>query len=180
MDDCHHRREQAVNDPYRFRPLEEGTPPTHRILELLSARLGPARMERGMWDCECYMHRGLVQSDLTCRAGGADEAARVLAGITHEKLNDTGLTGTAAMLDNYTVPKTWYEGLIARGKGDESAALTAFTAARRTVEQDLDECCVEAKTVAMLSLIHAELGNRDEAVTQARHAVEMLPVASVG
>ncbi|MEP6685525.1 MAG: tetratricopeptide repeat protein [Verrucomicrobiota bacterium] len=113
---------------------------------------------------------------LSLMAHDYDEGARVLAASTHEKLNDNGLTGTAAMLDGYTVPKTWYAGLVARGRGDESAALAAFAAARLTVEHDLNECCVDAKTVAMLSLLHAELGDRDEAVQHARRAVELLPI----
>ncbi len=106
-----------------------------------------------------------------------DEGARLLNASTHEKLNDSGLTGTAAALDEYTMPKTWYAGLIARGRGDESAALAAFTAARNTVESELERCSSNAKTVAMLGLLHAELGNKTEAVQQTRRAVELLPIS---
>jgi TolB-like protein/tetratricopeptide (TPR) repeat protein len=114
---------------------------------------------------------------LSLMAHDYTEAARLLAASTHEKLNDYGLTGTAVTLDGYTVPKTWYAGLVERGRGDESAALAAFAAARRTVESDLEEGSKNARTVAMLGLLHAELGNKTDAVQQVRRAVELLPIA---
>jgi TolB-like protein len=114
---------------------------------------------------------------LSLMAHDYNEGARLVAASTYEKLNDTGLTGTSFMLDEYTVPKTWYTGLIERGRGDESAALTAFAAARRSVESDLEECSNNAKTVAMLSILHAELGNRDDAVHHARRAADLLPIS---
>jgi TolB-like protein/tetratricopeptide (TPR) repeat protein len=114
---------------------------------------------------------------LSLMAHDYNEGARLVAASTYEKLNDTGLTGTSFMLDEYTVPKTWYAGLIERGRGDESAALTAFAAARRSVESDLEECSNNAKTVAMLSILHAELGNRDDAVHHARRAADLLPIS---
>jgi TolB-like protein/Flp pilus assembly protein TadD len=114
---------------------------------------------------------------LSLMAHDYNEGARLLAASTHDKLNDNGLTGTAFTLDEYTVPTTWYAGLVERGRGDESAALAAFAAARRTVESDLKECSSNAKAVAMLGLLHAELGNRNDAIHHARRAAHLLPIS---
>jgi tetratricopeptide (TPR) repeat protein len=114
---------------------------------------------------------------LSLMAHDYNEGARLVAASTYQKLNDTGLTGTSFMLDEYTVPKTWYAGLIERGRGNESAALIAFAAARRSVESNLAECANDAKAVAMLSILHAELGNKDDAIRHARRAADLLPIS---
>ena len=106
-----------------------------------------------------------------------EEGARLVAASTREKLNDTALTGTAFALDEFTVPITWYAGLFERRRGNEPAALAAFAAARRTVEHDLEDCSCDAKTLAMLAFIHAELGNKDDALRHAHRAAELLPIS---
>jgi serine/threonine-protein kinase len=110
-------------------------------------------------------------------AGDVEEADRVLAACTHEKLDDNGLSGVAGALDGYTVPKSWYAGLIARASGDESSAHAAFEQAKRAVRDDLVQCPEDAKTLAMLALIHAALGEKKEAVAAAARAGELLPIA---
>jgi TolB-like protein/Flp pilus assembly protein TadD len=106
-----------------------------------------------------------------------DEAARRLAGSSHNWCNDNGLSGMAGALDGYTIPRAWYEGLIARARGDADAAQRAFIEARVAVEKDFEEWSSDEKTVMMLALVHAALGNRDDAIRHARHAAELLPVA---
>ena len=93
-----------------------------------------------------------------------------------EKLEDNGLSGIAGALDGYTVPKTWYAGLIARGRGDETAARSEFEKAIQVVQSHLTESPEDAKTVAMLALIQAALGNKEDALRQARRAEELLPI----
>ena len=105
-----------------------------------------------------------------------DEAERVLTGCADEKLENNGLSGIAGALDGYTVPKTWYAGLIARGRSDETAARAEFEEAKQTVESRLNDSPEDAKTTAMLARIHAALGNNEDALRQARRAEE-LPVA---
>jgi tetratricopeptide (TPR) repeat protein len=106
-----------------------------------------------------------------------DEADRVLAACAHEKLDDNGLSGVAGAIDGYIVPKSWYAGLIARARGEESSARTAFGQAKRTVQDDLEQCPEDAKTLAMLALIHAALGEKKDALTAAARAGELLPIA---
>jgi TolB-like protein/Flp pilus assembly protein TadD len=106
-----------------------------------------------------------------------DEAARLLKESRYERFNDIGVGGAAAILDGYTFPKAWYEGLIARGRGESDAAGRAFRSAQRIVEADLAKAPEDAKLVAMLGLVYAMHGRHDEAIATARRAVELLPTA---
>ncbi|PYL91577.1 MAG: hypothetical protein DMF16_02145 [Verrucomicrobia bacterium] len=106
-----------------------------------------------------------------------EEADRVLAACPHEKLDDNGLSGVAGALDGYTVPKNWYAGLIAQARGNESSARTAFEQAKRAVRDDLVQSPNDAKTLAMLALIHAAVGEKNEALGAATRAGELLPIA---
>src|SRR6476619_6621390 len=106
-----------------------------------------------------------------------EEADRVLAACTHEKLDDNGLSGVAGALDGYTVPKSWYAGLIAQARGNEASARAAFEQAKRAVRDDLVQSPNDAKTLAMLALIHAAVGEKNEALGAATRAGELLPIA---
>ena len=106
-----------------------------------------------------------------------EEADRVLAACPHEKLDDNGLSGVAGALDGYTVPKSWYAGLIAQARGNESSARAAFEQAKRAVRDDLVQSPNDAKTLAMLALIHAAVGEKNEALGAATRAGELLPIA---
>ena len=106
-----------------------------------------------------------------------EEADRVLAACRHEKLDDNGLSGVAGALDGYTVPKSWYAGLIAQARGNESSARAAFEQAKRAVRDDLVQSPNDAKTLAMLALIHAAVGEKNEALGAAKRAGELLPIA---
>ena len=106
-----------------------------------------------------------------------EEADRVLAACRHEKLDDNGLSGVAGALDGYTVPKSWYAGLIAQARGNESSARAAFEQAKRVVRDDLVQSPNDAKTLAMLALIHAAVGEKNEALGAATRVGELLPIA---
>ena len=51
-----------------------------------------------------------------------DEAEAQLGTCSECKYNDVGLCGLVGALDDYTVPRDWYVGLIARGRGKEEEA----------------------------------------------------------
>jgi TolB-like protein/Flp pilus assembly protein TadD len=105
-----------------------------------------------------------------------DEAERWLKKSRYDRFNDIGVGGPAAILDGYTFPRSWYEGLIARGRGDNESAGRAFAEAQAIVEADLVKTPDDAKVVAMLGLVNAMRGRFDEAVAAGRRAVEMLPI----
>ncbi len=106
-----------------------------------------------------------------------DAAERALATSSHLKLNDIGLSGAAAALDDYVVPRAWYAGLIARGRGEHSGARAKFESAKRAVESDLARSADNVKGIAMLALIHAALGEKSDALKRAQHATELLPIS---
>lgn len=105
------------------------------------------------------------------------EGARVLAASRYERLNDAGVGGAAAMFDGCTLPKAWYEGLIARGQGKVEAAERAFAAAQTVIEADLAHWRDDAKTMAVLGVLHAMRGQKDQAIRIGRRAVELLPIS---
>jgi tetratricopeptide (TPR) repeat protein len=107
-----------------------------------------------------------------------DRAAQILADSGLEELNDSGIGGLAAAIDGYTYPKSWYEGIIAQGMGNREAAHQAFEAARKSIEDDARVCASDEKSRCLLGLIHAGLGNKDQALAEARRATEILPVTT--
>jgi TolB-like protein/Flp pilus assembly protein TadD len=106
-----------------------------------------------------------------------DEAERWLKKSRYDRFNDIGVGGPAAILDGYTFPRSWYEGLIARGRGDKETADHAFSATQEIVEADLAKTSDDAKVVAMLGLVNAMRGRFDEALASGRRALEMLPIS---
>jgi TolB-like protein len=135
-----------------------------------SLRQIPGSFDPGGERSTIALRLSLMEHDL-------DEADRVLAACAHEKLDDNGLSGVAGALDGYVVPKSWYAGLIARARGNESSARAAFDQAKRAVNDDLAQCPQDAKTLAMLALIHAALGEKRDALAAAARAGELLPIA---
>jgi serine/threonine-protein kinase len=105
-----------------------------------------------------------------------EDADRALAACAHEKLDDNGLSGVAVALDGFTVPKSWYAGLIARARGDESSARKYFEQAKRIVENDRAHFPEDAKVIAMLASIYAQLGEKTEAQRAAVRAGDLLPI----
>jgi tetratricopeptide (TPR) repeat protein len=129
------------------------------------------------WSFDPGGERSTIALRLSLMERDLAEAERVLAACTHEKLGDNGLSGVAGALDGYVVPKSWYAGLIARARGNESSARAAFEQAKRAVNDDLAQCPEDAKTLAMLALIHAALGEKRDALAAAARAGELLPTA---
>jgi TolB-like protein/Flp pilus assembly protein TadD len=105
------------------------------------------------------------------------EAARLLRVSPAEKYTDTGLEGPAAVFDGYSLPRAYFEGLIARGRGEKDAADRAFAVAQGMVGTDMAQGLDDAKATALLGTLHAFRGNKDEAIRAGRHAVELLPVS---
>jgi TolB-like protein/Flp pilus assembly protein TadD len=114
---------------------------------------------------------------LSLMDGDYAEGARLLGALRSEKYNDSGIGGPAAIFDGYTIPRTWYEGLIARGRGEMDAAERAFATAQRLVEADLAQWRDDAKATAMLGLLQAMRGQKEEAMRAGRRAVELLPIS---
>jgi TolB-like protein/Flp pilus assembly protein TadD len=107
-----------------------------------------------------------------------DEAARQLGTCSQCQYNDVGLCGLVGALDDYTVPRDWYVGLIARGRGEEKEAERAFTAAKKVVLAEAEGSPNDAKVLIMRGLIDAMLGRTEEAIAEGERAAQVLPVAT--
>jgi tetratricopeptide (TPR) repeat protein len=107
-----------------------------------------------------------------------DEAERQLRSCAQPKFHDVGLCGFAAALDDYTVPREWYAGLIARGRADQGEAARAFASAREVVSSDLEESPDAPKSLVMLGLIEATLGRTEDAIAFGTRATQLLPVSA--
>jgi TolB-like protein/class 3 adenylate cyclase/Tfp pilus assembly protein PilF len=95
------------------------------------------------------------------------EATRALASIPVE-----GVTPK-----NVRIPRSFYEGLAARTRGDAAAAHSAFTAARAETQEVVREQPDYAEALCMLGMIDAGLGRKEDALREGRRAVELLPVS---
>jgi Flp pilus assembly protein TadD len=72
-------------------------------------------------------------------------------------------------------PKSWYEGLAARMRGDKTAARIAFGAARGDVEKATLANPREGRPLGLLAMIDAGLEQGEQAIAEARRAVELEP-----
>ena len=107
-----------------------------------------------------------------------EEAKRRLGTCTECKYNDVGLCGFVGALDDYTVPRDWYVGLIARGRGNEKEAERAFLAAKEAVLAEEVESPNDAKILVMRGLIEAMLGRAEDAVAAGERATQLLPISA--
>jgi hypothetical protein len=62
-------------------------------------------------------------------------------------------------------------------RGDEAAAQKAFTAARAEMERTVNEQVDYAPPLAVLGLIDALLGRKQEAIAEGQRACELVPLA---
>jgi tetratricopeptide (TPR) repeat protein len=71
----------------------------------------------------------------------------------------------------------WLEGQIARARGDKQKAQAAFAAARAKMEAQHGDKAKDADYSAGIAKLDAGLGRKEEAIREARQAVELLPIA---
>jgi serine/threonine-protein kinase len=76
-----------------------------------------------------------------------------------------------------TFSRAYFEGLVARMKGDAAAAQAAFSAARTQQEEAVRARPDYGPTVCVLGLIDAALGRKEEALLEGRRALELMPIA---
>ena len=97
-----------------------------------------------------------------------DLAAGVLASWNKEEL--VGGAGTM-------VPVSYWQGVIARAKGDNLTASEAFGRTRATIAAQLAKQRDDPLLLATLGLIDAGLSRKEEAVREGRRGVELRPLA---
>jgi serine/threonine-protein kinase len=78
--------------------------------------------------------------------------------------------------ENIHFPRPFVEGVIARMTNDEHNAQLAFTAAREKQEKTVNAQPDYAPGWCVLGVIDAALGRKEQALSEGRRAVELLPV----
>jgi TolB-like protein/class 3 adenylate cyclase len=76
----------------------------------------------------------------------------------------------------FPFPRAWCDGVLARLRGDAEHARSAFVAARGEVEQIVQQQRDNAPALCVLGLVDAALGNKRDAIREAKRAAQLLPV----
>jgi serine/threonine-protein kinase len=74
-------------------------------------------------------------------------------------------------------PESWVDGLIARLRGDTQKAQTVFAAARKKLDVTGDDKTKDENYFAQIARLDAGLGRKNEAIAEARRAVDLIPIA---
>jgi TolB-like protein/Flp pilus assembly protein TadD len=77
--------------------------------------------------------------------------------------------------ENIPFPNGWCQGLAAWFRGDQIAARSAFTKARKELEQVVHDQPQYAPALCALGVIDAVLGNKGDAIREGERAVELIP-----
>src|SRR5438445_4303549 len=97
------------------------------------------------------------------------DAANRVIGATPAKFADDVLGGQP--------PESWADGLIARLRGDKEKAETVFAAARKRVDATWGDKNKNEEYFALAARCNAGLGRKNEAIAEARRAVDLIPIA---
>jgi serine/threonine-protein kinase len=87
---------------------------------------------------------------------------------------------TTFVFNGVKYPKSWYEGLAARMRGDKKGAQAAFAAARLEVEKAVLADPSDGRALSLLAMIDAGLGRQEQAVQEAEHACELVTFENSG
>jgi TolB-like protein/Tfp pilus assembly protein PilF len=101
--------------------------------------------------------------------GNYAEAERLLAASPRQDFQDIDFS--------FYYPKSWYQAMIARAKGDSARATAAFRECREILAQRLIVKPEHARTIAVLAQVDAGLGQKDLAIHEAQHAIDLMPIS---
>ena len=101
--------------------------------------------------------------------GNYTEAERLLTASPLQNFQDVDFS--------FYFPKSWYRAMIARAKGDSAGAMAAFRECREILAQRLVVKPEHARTIAVLAQVDAGLGQKDLAIREAQHAIDLMPIS---
>jgi tetratricopeptide (TPR) repeat protein len=76
------------------------------------------------------------------------------------------------------IPRAYWEGVVARWRGEKEKASVAFAEARRQVEEVAQKQPDFPAALSLLGLIDAGLERKDDAIREARRACDLLPMTA--
>ena len=89
----------------------------------------------------------------------------------------TFLGDNGCAVEQIPFPRSWCEGMAARIPGDDEAARAFFTKTRSEAESLVQAHPQDGGAACVLGMANAALGNAEEAVSNGRRAVELLPIS---
>src|SRR5437870_5819821 len=101
--------------------------------------------------------------------GNYAEAERILIASPRQDFQDIDFS--------FYFPKSWYRAMVARAKGDSAGATAAFRECREILAQRLIVKPEHARTIAVLAQVDAGLGQKDLAIREGQHAIDLIPVS---
>ena len=110
-----------------------------------------------------------VRSWMAMLDGNYAEAERVLVASPREDFQDVDLS--------FYFPKSWYQAIVSRAKGDSARATAALRECREILAQRLIVKPEHARTIAVLAQVDAGLGEKDLAIREAQHAIDLMPIS---
>jgi TolB-like protein/Flp pilus assembly protein TadD len=87
------------------------------------------------------------------------------------------MTDCGCFDENIPFPSGWCEGQLAKWRGNEPAAVAAFTSARNELRQTVKNQPDYAAALCALGVIDAVLGNKEDAIHEGERAVKLTPVS---
>jgi len=79
--------------------------------------------------------------------------------------------------ENIPFPESWCRGLVARLRGDELTARTAFADARKELGQIVRDQPDYPAALCAIGVVDAALGNKEDAIREGQRAVELMPTS---
>jgi TolB-like protein len=130
-----------------------------------------------------YLSRALAAAPPDLDVGGGETPLRILIALSNRdyegarKVLATSPRQEFQEADfSFYYPRAWYEALIARAAGDRDTMMAAFNATRRMLEARLTQKHDDPRTLAVLAQVDAGLGRKEQAIGEAKHAVELMPI----
>jgi serine/threonine protein kinase/tetratricopeptide (TPR) repeat protein len=135
------------------------------------------------WKADTRPWHALVETMLKDNPGSAKSIALDWLYLAFCEHDSVAAARALAVFGNKTFPvdavvfsRAYFEGLLARMKGDAAAAHAAFIEARAAQEQIVQAQPDYGPALCVLGLIDAGLGRKEDALREGRRAIELLPV----
>jgi TolB-like protein/cytochrome c-type biogenesis protein CcmH/NrfG len=137
-----------------------------------------------LWKGDLRRWRDVVESEETIKTADPNDVitARVDLALKErdyhraDQLLEKG--GGSEFDDNgFFTPQEWKQAIVARALGQQSKSATKFQIARERVAAAVHEHPENAKALIVLGQIDAAMGRKNEALDEARRAIELLPAS---
>lgn len=178
--------QELVSNYISLRDYAKGGAVLDRVLAFkpddTNTRLARVKLDMD-WKADTRPRHALVETILKDNPGSAESITPWWLYLAFCEHDSVAAARALAVFGNKTVGldavqfgRGFFDGLLARMKGDTVAAHAAFTEARATQEQIVQAQPDYGPALCVLGLIDAGLGRKEDALREGRLAIELLPV----